>query len=85
MRSLLAPVIALGLVWAATFAAMTVATAPIGHAETWDPPVDGSVVASPEAAAGNDRYEEQGLLRVSPTEPDSLAPVPGRSPGLPLY
>lgn len=85
MRSLFAPVIALGLVWAATFAAMTVVTAPVGHAEQWMPPVDGTVIPTPEAAAGNDRYEEQGLLRVSPTEPDSFAPVPGQSPGLPLY
>lgn len=84
MRALIAPVIALGLVWAATFGAMTVAMAPAGHAEQ-APAVQTPLSPLPEAAAGNDRYEERGLFRVSPDEPDSFAPVPGESRGMPLF
>ena len=81
MRALIAPVIALGLVWTVTFGAMTVVTAPIGHAGT----LPAAVIPLPEASAGNDRYEERGLLRVSPGEPDSFAPVPSENRGLPLF
>lgn len=80
MRAVIAPWIALTLVWGAAFGAMHLA-------DKADPTMDQITIidVAPAAVAGNDRYEERGLFTVDETEFDSFAPAPGRSAGVPLF